>query len=403
MSYNTVEFIFFLTVFLIIYWIMPNVKLRQAVILIGNLVFYWFAGWECLLLVVLTAIVVYGASRLMERIYAGFEIEKAGLTPKDRTVLFAKYKKRCLKFVLIGTIIVLGILVYIKIGRLLSWQEAESLSMLLQPKTILVPLGISYYTFSSVGYLLDIYWNKVKCEHNFLKLFLCITYFPIIVQGPITRYDKLIKQFDQLPAFDYERVCHGIQLMLWGYFKKLVIADRISLYTNTVFDNVGYYAGVEIVLAVIFDAIQIYADFSGCMDIVRGAAQGMGVTLDLNFKQPFFSKSAAEFWRRWHITLGAWFKDYVYMPIAMNPHFMKWTMNIRKKCGARMGQIASTAIPLIIVWLLTGLWHGTGKDYVAWGIYWGGLIILSSILTPELKKLTQALKIDTSTFGWEFF
>ncbi|MCI8992671.1 MAG: MBOAT family protein [Eubacterium sp.] len=403
MSYNTLEFIAFLTLFLIIYWLMPGVKLRQAVILVGNLVFYWFAGWECLVLVVITTAIVYAVSRLIEKTYAGFDREKESLSPRERTGLFAKFKKRSLKFILAGVVLVLGILIYVKTGRLLGWEEADSLSMLLQPKTILVPLGISYYTFSSVGYLLDLYWNKIKCERNFLKLFLCVTYFPIIVQGPITRYDKLIAQFDRLPGFEYQRVCHGIQLMLWGYFKKVVIADRLSLYTATIFGDVGSFAGAEIILAVFFDVMSLYADFSGCMDIVRGAAQAMGVTLELNFKQPFFSKSAAEFWRRWHITLGAWFKDYVYMPIAMNPHFMKWTMKVRQRCGARTGQIASTAIPLLIVWILTGLWHGTGKDYVAWGFYWGILIILGAVLAPEFKKMTQFLKIDTDSFGWKLF
>ncbi len=403
MSYNTVGFIFFLTIFLVFYWLMPKVKQRQAIILIGNLIFYWFAGWECLLLVLFTSLIVYGASRLMERVYSGFAAEKEALSPKERAVLFAKYKKRCLKFILLGGVLVLGILVYVKVGRLLQWPEAESFAMLFQVRSVLVPLGISYYTFSSIGYLLDIYWNKGKCEHNYFKLLMCITYFPIIVQGPIMRYDKLIQQFDVLPDFEYQRVCYGIQLMLWGYFKKLVIADRVTQYTVPLFSDVGSYAGAELVVAVLLDVVQIYADFSGCMDIVRGAAQAMGVTLDLNFKQPFFSRSAAEFWRRWHVTLGAWFKDYVYMPIAMNPHFMKWTMKVRQSCGARTGQVVSTAIPLMIVWLLTGLWHGTGADYVAWGFYWGILIILGTVLAPEFKKMTAFFKIDTDTFGWHLF
>lgn len=391
MSYNTFEFIGFLAVFLMIYCLMPNVRMRQIMILIGNLFFYSFAGKKCLLIVLFTSVVVYLVSRMMERVYAGYELEKAGLTPKEQMALFATYKKRCRKYLIFGIIVILGILVCVKVGKLF------------EVKTILVPLGISYYTFSSIGYLLDIYWNKIKCEHNYLKLLMCITYFPTIVQGPISRYNKLMKQFDELPGFDFKRICFGLQLMVWGYFKKFVVADRLSMYTSSIFENLQAHAGVEIVLAVILCAIELYADFSGCMDIVRGAAQAMGVTLDLNFNQPFFSKSAAEFWRRWHITLGAWFKDYIYMPIAMNPHFMRRSMKVRQKYGARVGQLFSTAIPLIIVWLFTGLWHGTGMDYVVWGIYWGVLIILGSFLTPEFKKITSFLKIDTSSFGYRFF
>ena len=269
--------------------------------------------------------------------------------------------------------------------------------------TILVPLGLSYYTFSSVGYLLDLYWKKAKCERDYFRLIVCMTYFPHIVQGPIGRYDKLLKQFAALPGFCYERVCAGLIRMLWGFIKKMVIADRLALFTRTVFASPGEFAGFEIFLAVSLCAVELYADFSGCMDIVIGAAETMGITLDENFKRPFFSKSAAEFWRRWHITLGAWFKDYVYMPVAMSPRFMKTCVNFRKKHGNRAGQIFSSAIPLAIVWLLTGLWHGTGADYVVWGVYWGAVIILGTVLTPEFKKLTAKLAINTESFGYQFF
>ena len=269
--------------------------------------------------------------------------------------------------------------------------------------TILVPLGLSYYTFSSVGYLLDLYWKKAKCERDYFRLIVCMTYFPHIVQGPIGRYDKLLKQFAALPGFSYERVCAGLIRMLWGFIKKMVIADRLALFTRAVFASPGEFAGFEIFLAVSLCAVELYADFSGCMDIVIGAAETMGITLDENFKRPFFSKSAAEFWRRWHITLGAWFKDYVYMPVAMSPRFMKTCVNFRKKHGNRAGQIFSSAIPLAIVWLLTGLWHGTGADYVVWGVYWGAVIILGTVLTPEFKKLTAKLAINTESFGYQFF
>lgn len=402
MSYSTVEFILFFVVFLVVYSLMPNVFLRQIVILAGNLFFYWFAGVDCLIIVVATAAVVYVFSRLMERVYAGYEAKKADLPPKERTALFAVYKRKCLKYVVSGVAVLLAVLVYVKVGKLLLWPEAAHFSDW-QFKTVIVPLGISYYTFSSVGYLLDIFWNKVKCEHNFLKLFLCISFFPTIVQGPISRYPKLMQQFDRLPGFQYERVCSGVQLMLWGFFKKLVIADRLAIYTDNMLAEVGEHAGVELVVLVIFNALNLYADFSGCMDIVCGVAETMGVELEKNFNHPFFSKTAAEFWRRWHITLGAWFKDYVYMPLAMSPGFMKRSVKIRQKHGARAGQIFATAIPLIIVWILTGLWHGTGMDYLAWGIYWGVLIILGAVLAPEFKKLTAFLKIDTDSFAWKLF
>ena len=392
MTYNSLGFLAFFAIFLIIYLLMPNARLRQAVILIGNLIFYKLAGsFKLLAIVLTTSVIVYTVSRCIERIYAGYDEEKTGHTPKEQAVIFASYKKRSKKYLVAGIVLIVGMLFVVKIGKLLNISS------------ILIPVGISYYTFSSIGYLLDIYWKKAKCEHNYLKLLLCMTYFPHIVQGPIGRYDKLLKQFDALPSFSYERVCFGLQRMVWGYFKKIVVADRIALYTSTIFGAPAEYAGAEIGLAVVLCAVELYADFSGCMDIVCGAAQTMGMTLDENFKRPFFSKSAAEFWRRWHITLGTWFKDYIYMPIAMSPRFMKFAVNIRKKHGNRAGQIVSSAIPLAVVWLLTGLWHGTGSDYIVWGCYWGGLIILGTVLAPEFKKINTKLNIDVKSFGFRFF
>lgn len=402
MTYNSLAFFVFLFFFFIVYFLMPNIRLRQIIILTGNLIFYSFAGMDKLLLVIITSLVVYVFSRLMEKTYAGFEKAKPELSPKEQMTLLAKYKKSCRKYLYAALILVAGVLVYIKIGKLIHWEEVNTFKEI-RGKTLLVPLGISYYTFSSVGYLLDIYWRKIRCEHNYFKLLMCITYFPHIVQGPIGHYDRLLKQFSELPGYNNRRVCFGLQLFLWGIIKKMVIADRIALFSNTVFASPGEFAGIEIALAVVLGAVQIYADFSGCMDIVSGTAQMMGISLEQNFNHPFFSKSAAEFWRRWHITLGVWFKDYIYMPIATAPRFMSASVKIRKRLGIRAGQAFGMIFPLMIVWLLTGLWHGTGKDYIVWGLYWGGLIIFSGIFAPEIKKLNAVLHVQTDSFGFRLF
>ena len=403
MTYNSLFFVLFFTVFLLVYLLMPRPLPRRLVILAGNIFFYKFAGGLNLMVIVLvSALLVYLCTRRMEKIYDGFEKEAEGLSKKEQVPLLAAYKKRTKRWLIAGIVILLGVLVYVKVGRLLGWEEVAYLRDFSFMK-IMVPLGLSYYTFSAVGYMADVYWRKAKAEHNILTLVTCMTYFPTIVQGPISRYDKLMKQFNELPGFSYERVCHGLQRMWWGFFKKCVIADRITPVTSMIFADVFSYAGVEMVLAVIGNVIAIYMDFSGCMDIVIGAAEAMGVTLDENFRQPFFSKSAAEFWRRWHITLGAWFKDYVYMPIAMNPRFMKLTGSARKKFGNRFAKVFSAAVPLMIVWILTGLWHGTGKDYLLWGVYWGILIVIETAFSKELKAIPQKLHMRTESFGYAFF
>ena len=406
MTYVSGSFLLFFGAFLLLYLLMPKALPRQLVILAGNILFYIFAGGRSLLAIIFaTAIWTWLCSLLMARVYAGFTAEAEGLKPKEKNQLLAIYKKRARKIMIPGIIIPLLILIWGKAGRLVGFPEAPGFSVLLSHgfRAVMVPLGISYYTLSAVGYLLDIYWRKAEAEKNPLLVLTAMTYFPTIVQGPICRYDKVMKQMKELPGFSYERVTFGLQRMIWGFFKKMVLADRITVFTTTVFSDIGSYAGFEVVIAVILNAFHLYMDFSGCMDIVIGAAETMGVALPENFSQPFFAKGAAEFWRRWHITLGNWFKDYVYMPIATNPSMMKRTNAIRKAKGKRVAGFAATAFPLMIVWILTGLWHGTGLDYVIWGLYWGILIIIESTFAPEFKKVTELLHINPESFGHRLF
>ena len=269
--------------------------------------------------------------------------------------------------------------------------------------TWIIPIGISYYCLSLIGYLADVYWKKERAETNCFKLLLFTLYFPKILEGPISRYRNIGKQLVEGHKFDYTRVCFGLQRMLWGFFKKLVIADHLAMIVNTVYTDCQSYTGSILLVAAIFGAVQLYCDFSGCMDIALGVSECFGITLEENFKQPFASRSAAEFWRRWHITLGAWFKDYVFMPLAISPRLMKISSFLRKKLGKRAGKIFLNVIPLAVVWLLTGLWHGTGANYLIWGVYWGLLIILSNVFEPEIRKLTAKLKIDTASPGFHFF
>lgn len=265
------------------------------------------------------------------------------------------------------------------------------------------PLGISYYTMSLIGYLLDVYWRKEHAEKNYCRLLLFAVYFPKVFQGPISRHREIAQQLNEGHRFDYQRYCFGWQRMLWGYFKKLVIADRLSIFVNMVFGNYESYHGSQFLVAAIFGAFQLYCDFSGCMDIALGASQVFGIKLEENFNRPFFSRSAAEFWRRWHITLGAWFKDYVYMPLVISPRLLTISGKLRKNVGKRASKAFSTAIPLAVVWLLTGLWHGSGWNYILWGVYWGTLIIISTVFEPEMKKLGKFVNIDTESGGYLFF
>ena len=403
MQYNTVHFIIFFTVFLLIYLSQTTVRMRKIILLIGNLFFYTFNGdGSCLLLLLAISLITYADSIIMGLIYRSFEKNTKDLSKKEKQAALIRYKHFCLPILLIGLFFVLSILIYTKIGGLLQWERVSSFKEF-HIFSILVPLGLSYFTFSCVGYLLDIYWRKAVSDFNYLNLLLAVSFFPTIVQGPITRYSQLLKQYNNLPSFDYERVTFGLQRMIWGAIKKLVVADRLAVYSSAVFGSVIDYAGIEIVLATAANVLSLYADFSGCMDIVIGASECIGISLDENFQQPFFAKNAAEFWRRWHITLGVWFKDYVYMPIAMNPRFTRSGRWIRKHVGKRASSAYSTAIPLLITWFLTGLWHGTGTDYIIWGFYWGTLILIGAVFAPEFKRLLSLLHISPSSISYRLF
>lgn len=404
LSFNSINFIFFLLIVTFVYYIVPQM-LRWILLLAASTIFYISAGVEKLPFVVVTSLIVYLSAKKMNIVYekAEKEADERGLKGKERIQFLMPIKKKCRDIYVIPTIILVVLqLCYCKFGGYLLKFIRENISSW-TITDIIVPLGISYYTFSSIGYLLDIYWRKQKPIDQFFKYLLCVSYFPQIVQGPIARYNKLADEIFKEHSFDYKQVCFGIQLMLYGYFKKLVIADRLALFTEGVFGNITNYEGLTIVIALVFSTFQLYMDFSGCMDIVMGVSEILDIKLEQNFNHPFFSKSAAEFWRRWHITLGTWFKDYIYMPVVTSGWLSKITTQIKNKQGRDLAKKVNAAIPLAVVWLLTGLWHGTGWNYIVWGIYWGILIITSTIFAKQYKKLTELLHIDTTTRGYQRF
>lgn len=294
MPFHSFTFLFFLGAVLIVYYVLPGVC-RRWVLLGANLLFYLYVGWEKLIFLVVTSILVYGCSVFIGKQYERMQhqIDVQGLKGKGKMMLQANYKKKCKGPLIVSIVLIIGVLAYCKYTNMLIdlWNQMRGLvgNKRIDTLKLIVPLGISYYTFSSVGYLLDIYWRKKKYEKNFLNLFVSMSFFPQMVQGPIARYPKLIEQVKELKGFDYQRFCMALQLMLWGYFKKLVIADRISVFVNQVFGNIGYYRGLIFVLALMASAVQLYADFSGCMDIVEGVAELFGIKLDKNFDLPFSS------------------------------------------------------------------------------------------------------------------
>lgn len=316
---------------------------------------------------------------------------KGDYTKEDKKKFKDKVKRQKQFLVFICCLINIGILCVLKYTGFFVDIVNSMGATLSSPDWIILPLGISFYTFQAVGYVVDVNRGVCDAQKNPFRLALFVSYFPQMFQGPIGRYDKLAPQLYAAHKFNYEAFRNGAVRMMWGFFKKLVIADRITKFVDPVFADYDSYSGVIIAVAVILYAVQLYTDFSGYMDIALGASQCMGISLTENFERPFFSKSVAEFWRRWHISLGDWFRDYVFYSILRS----KWCSSLVKKIGNKNGfakyisKNIGSIIGLTVVWLIMGFWHGDAWHYVFMGVFFGLVIILSSLLSKPFKKTSE--------------
>ena len=250
------------------------------------------------------------------------------------------------------------------------------------PWELILPVGISFYTFQALGYMIDVYRGKIKAERQVVEYFLFVSFFPLILSGPIERADSLIPQFRKKHRFDADRVLRGFLLMLWGFFLKMVVSDRLSVYVNAVFDEYKKYNGVYVILAIIFFSLQIYCDFSGYSNMAAGCGEIMGFDIMQNFKCSYLSSSVADFWRRWHISLTSWFRDYIYIPLG----------------GNRKGKVRKY-INILVVFAVSGLWHGASWNFVFWGVINGVFQVLGSILKPVRDRAVAAFRVDRKAFS----
>ncbi len=251
---------------------------------------------------------------------------------------------------------------------------------------LLMPMGISFYTLQVIAYCVDVYRGNIEPQRNFLKYLLFVSFFPQILQGPIPRYEQLGRQLYLGHAFDYRKVKFGFQLILWGMFLKMVVADRAAIFVNAVFPEYHLYEGTVLAVAAVLYSIQLYTDFLGCVCIAMGAAQVYGIELQTNFERPYRAVSVKDFWRRWHISLSSWLKDYVYIPLG----------------GNRKGKFRRY-VNLIITFLVSGIWHGVGVQYLMWGLMQGGYQVAGELLEPSRKKVKAILKIDEASMVYVFW
>lgn len=263
-------------------------------------------------------------------------------------------------------------------------------------------LGMGYYTAQAIGYIMDCYWKNCLPEKNILKVFLFLIFFPQLTVGPISRRSQFEDVFGA-HKFSYEKVTFGMQRMMWGLFKKLVISDRIGILTAGIWGDTSRFNGIYIWMAVLIYPIQIYTDFSGCMDIVLGSAELFGVYLPENFKNPFFSRTSQEFWQRWHITLGLWAKDYVYYPVLKSRAIQSLTRWSKKHFRKRTAKLIPWAAGMGILWIVMGLWHGSFRHIFGVSVWYWTAIVMGEIFSPLGKKVVDFFGIKTKTFSWHLF
>ena len=329
MDLISLGFLLFAAVTVCVYYALP-LRLRPGWLLMASVFFYLSADLRCGLFLLLSIVSCYAAALLI---------------PKT------KHKKPLLFLVLALN---LGLMAALK---LLPWLMAQAMES--GRLRLLYPLGVSFYSLQAAGYVIDVYRGKIEPEQKLWRFALFMSFFPIVSQGPISRYEQLAPQLYEGHTIDAENLSRGAQLALWGYFKKLVVADRAGLLVDLVYDTPGQYAGLAVCAAATLYTLQLYADFSGCVDICRGVARMLGIEVIENFRRPLFSRSIAEFWRRWHISLGAFLRDYLYFPLG----------------GSRKGKVRK-AVNTLIVFAVSGLWHGAGLNFLFWGLFNGACIVL---------------------------
>lgn len=369
MVFNSIQFAIFLPIVFAIYWMLrKNLKLQNLFVVIASYVFYGWWDWRFLILIAFTSFCSWGSGLLIAKKRVNNNEDLGG----GQNVIFAS------KFWLIANIVLnLGILATFKYYDFFVSEFGHILgistdSILLR---VILPVGISFYTFQALSYSIDVYRGKIEPTRDPIAFFAYVAFFPQLVAGPIERATNLLPQFQKARTFNYAEAVEGCRRILWGLFKKMVIADNCAIYVDSVWKDYANQSGSTLVLAAILFAFQIYGDFSGYSDIAIGTAKLFGINLRDNFLTPYFSRNVAEFWKRWHISLNTWFVDYVYIPLG----------------GSRVGRW-NTVRNTFVIFLLSGLWHGANWTYVGWGAY-HALLFVPLILLSTTKKYRDVATI----------
>ena len=391
MSITSFPFLLFFAVTLGVYYILP-LRFRWSALLVSSLLFFHFSAADYT--------IIYAAGAVLVTTLCTRGITKAEETGAG---------KKARLWLILGLAVNLGILATLKysgfvIGNVNFAAGLAGSGLRLPQPDLLAPLGVSFYTMSVAGYLLDVYWGICPAQTDIFKTALFVGYWPQLTSGPITRYNEVRDQLYEGHRFDPRQVSFGMQRLLWGIFKKLVISARLGVVVDTIYADTVTYNGFYIWVAAVSFLFQLYTDFSGCMDIILGASECYGIRLPENFRTPFFSRSVQEYWQRWHMTLGAWLKDYILYPVLRSGAWRSLTRWTRAHLGKKAAKQVPSILGMLCVWLLMGLWHGGTWGYIiGWGLWFWLCIASAQVLDPVFKKAIRLLRINTECFSWHLF
>lgn len=383
MTFQSLEYLIFFSILFILHWTLFSKRKehQNGLIVVASLVFYGWWDWRFLGLLIITALSTFLSSRWMDN-------------TKDA-------KKR--KFLLVGTIVInVGILFFFKYFNFFVQSFADALSLMgmsvnVTTLHILLPVGISFYTFTALSYTIDVYQHKVESTNDALAYFAYVMFFPSILSGPISRAQKQLPQYFSRRNFDFDKSISACKLILWGGVMKLCLADRLGIYVDTIYANIAQHNGTTLLITSILYSIQIYADFAGYSLMAIGFGKLLGIDLQTNFIRPYFAKTVTDFWRRWHISLTTWFRDYIYFPLGGN------------RCSK-----ARWALNTLIVFTISGLWHGAAYTFIIWGAMHGICMVIERFVYGEkIKQLSDKFSMSNIiriiitftivNFAWIFF
>lgn len=410
MLFTSYGFLLFLLLVFVVYYVLPG-RLQWMFLLLASYVFYCFSGVGNLCYIVFTTVSTYLITRQLQGLKdaeaACLKERRGEMSREERKAYKEQAKKKQWKWLLACLILNIGMLAVVKYTNFAIYNINGILGLVkssgrLSFLDIALPMGISFYVFQSVGYAIDVYRGKYRAEENFFKLALFVSFFPQLIQGPISRFDSLAVSLYQPHRFQGRTVAFGLQRILWGFFKKLVIADRLVVAVNTLIGDTGAYPGAWVFVGMLFYALELYADFTGGIDITIGIAETLGIQVTENFIRPYFSKNIKEYWNRWHITMGSWFTDYIFYPISVCQPMLKLGKGARKRLGEHLGKRVNIYLSAFVVWFATGIWHGASWNFIVWGLANYVVIMASQELEPLYRLFHRRFHVK-GTFCWKLF